>query len=273
MGVALALAAGTAVGAGLPTTDSGPAPVSAAVAVAPTGVTARAVDPAAPTQGVEASSDAAHPLLALGLLAALASEPLTGVSALPPTPLEQQEPERLYALVTRDRPVDPLRYVPDDLEPLPGDIYQARAEVVDRATALIDAAAEEGHLLVVTSGFRDHDTQAGTHEDWVRRSGAAAADRLSARPGHSEHQLGLAVDLAGTCAYQCFGDTDEGRWVAQNAHRWGFIVRYPEGGEEVTGYAAEPWHLRYVGPRAAWAMYLRGEPYWETLAPLLLDSD
>lgn len=219
-----------------------------------------------------ASGDDGDARAAVERLLELAASPLVSVAAVPLTALEQQEPERLYALVTREEPVDPLDYVPDDLEPLPGDFYQARAEVVEQLTALIEAAADEGHPLVVTSGFRDRDTQAGTYQDWVRRSGAAAADRLSARPGHSEHQLGLAVDLAGTCAYQCFGDTDEGRWVAANAHRWGFIVRYPEGGEQVTGYAAEPWHLRYVGPRAAWAMHLRGEAYWDEFATMLLDQ-
>lgn len=240
---------------------------AAAAAQGPDGSGARGDSPREPDGP---RPEAIDPGGAAERLFSFAADPLLGMTALPPTDLEATEPERLYTLVTRDRPVDPLRYAPEDLADLPGGFYQARAEVVEQTEALLAAAREEGHLLVVTSGFRDHDTQAGTYEDWVRQVGADRADQLSARPGHSEHQLGLAIDVAGTCSYQCFGDTVEGRWVADHGHRWGFIVRYPEGGQEVTKYAPEPWHLRYVGPRAAWAMHLRGEPYWENVAPLVL---
>jgi D-alanyl-D-alanine carboxypeptidase len=200
---------------------------------------------------------------------AWACDPLAAVVGLPPTELEREEPEQLYALVTRDRPVEPLEYAPEDLVRLFGGPYQARQEVADQLVLLLDAAREAGHPDVrVNSGFRDYWTQAGTYEDWVRRSGGDEADRISARPGHSEHQLGLAVDLTGQCGgFACFGDSPEGRWVADNAHRFGFIIRYPQGGDEVTGYAYEPWHLRYVGPRAAWTMHLSDEVYWEKFAP------
>jgi zinc D-Ala-D-Ala carboxypeptidase len=211
--------------------------------------------------------------LVLGM-AGLFCGPLGPAGGLPPTALEAQEPGRLYALVTRERGVVPPRYAPEDLVPLPGGLYEAREEVAAHLRALLRAAREEGHdYLAVTSGFRDHDTQAGTHEDWVRRLGAERAEEVSARPGHSEHQLGLAVDVTGECGgFDCFGDSDDGRWVAANAHRFGFIVRYPEGGKQVTGYAYEPWHLRYVGPRAAWAMHLQGEIYWEDFAPVALEA-
>src|SRR5690606_31668559 len=155
------------------------------------------------------------------------SGPLGPTAVLPPTTLEAQEPRRLYALVTREQPVTPLRYAPDDLVALPGGLYEARVEVAEQVRALMAAAREDGHdYLVVTSGYRAYETQAGTHEDWVRRLGADRAGQVSAVPGHSEHQLGLAVDLTGECGgYQCFGASDDGRWVAQNAHRFGFIVR------------------------------------------------
>ncbi|QFG69654.1 M15 family metallopeptidase [Ornithinimicrobium pratense] len=89
--------------------------------------------------------------------------------------------------------------------------------------------------------------------------GPARAQRASAWPGRRPR---------GTCNYQCFGDSPEGQWVAENAHRWGFIIRYPQGGQAVTGYAWEPWHLRYVGPRAAWGMHLADEAYWEHFQPV-----
>ncbi|GGK78506.1 hypothetical protein GCM10011509_28800 [Ornithinimicrobium pekingense] len=236
--------------------------------------------PSGPSRPVDCGAAASSPVSdgSLGGLvlsvAGLLCGPLGPAGGLPPTTLEAQEPERLYALVTREQAVRPLRYAPDDLAPLPGGLYEAREEVVAQVAALLDEARDAGHdYLAVTSGFRDHDTQAGTHEDWVRRLGAERADQVSAQPGHSEHQLGLAVDVTGECGgFDCFGDSDDGRWVAAHAHRFGFIVRYPEDGEEVTGYAYEPWHLRYVGPRAAWAMHLRGEAYWEDFAPVALEA-
>ncbi len=85
----------------------------------------------------------------------------------------------------------------------------------------------------------------------VDERGQTAADRTSARPGHSEHQTGLAIDIASVPAEcsleQCFGDTAHGRWLAENAWRFGFVLRYPEGATPVTGYEYEPWHFRYVG--------------------------
>ena len=88
--------------------------------------------------------------------------------------------------------------------------------------------------------------------------GQKEADRVSARPGTSEHQLGLAMDLARKGSSQLnssFGKTKEGQWVKENAHRFGFIVRYLENYEEVTGYMYEPWHVRYVGTEYAQAIY------------------
>ncbi len=262
-----AAAPGPAVAPGL-VAAPGPAAVPGLVAAPEPAPTPTPACPAGPDRP---SRDGSLGALVLGV-AGLLCGPLGPAGGLPPTALETQEPRRLYAVVTRDRGVTPVRYAPDDLVPLPGGLYEARREVAAQVRALMDAARAEGHpYLAVTSGFRDHDTQAGTHEDWVRRLGPERADEVSARPGHSEHQLGLAVDITGECGgFDCFGDSEDGRWVAANAHRFGFIVRYPEGGQDVTGYAYEPWHLRYVGPRAAWAMHLRGEPYWERFAPVAL---
>ncbi len=114
----------------------------------------------------------------------------------------------------------------------------------------------QGLNLYISSGYRSYGYQAGLYQRYVDRSGKAEADRYSARPGHSEHQTGLAFDM-NTISDE-FADTDEGKWVAENCHRYGFIVRYPEDKESVTGYMYEPWHIRYLGRDTATAVYESG---------------
>ena len=118
------------------------------------------------------------------------------------------------------------------------------------------AAAELGLNLYISSGYRSYDYQAGLYQRYVDRSGQAEADRYSARPGHSEHQTGLAFDL-NTISDE-FKDTDEGKWVAENCHKYGFIVRYPEDKEAITGYMYEPWHIRYLGTDIATNVFESG---------------
>ncbi|HSI68185.1 MAG TPA: D-alanyl-D-alanine carboxypeptidase family protein [Planococcus sp. (in: firmicutes)] len=117
--------------------------------------------------------------------------------------------------------------------------------------AMVAAAKSEGVYLSVISSYRSYSYQATLYNNYVKRDGQAAADRYSARPGHSEHQTGLAFDFGGTNqAYwlkSSFEDTKEGKWLAVNAHKFGFILRYPKGKESITGYMFEPWHFRYVG--------------------------
>ncbi len=117
-------------------------------------------------------------------------------------------------------------------------------------------AHDLGLTLYISSGYRSYDYQAGLYQRYVDRSGKAEADRYSARPGHSEHQTGLAFDL-NTISDE-FKDTDEGKWVADNCHKYGFIIRYPEEKESVTGYMYEPWHIRYLGVETATAVYESG---------------
>ncbi|HRO95206.1 M15 family metallopeptidase, partial [Citricoccus sp.] len=130
-----------------------------------------------------------------------------------------------------------------------------RAEAATAAEALFAAAAADGVDLSLVSAYRSYSYQQGTYAGWVQQHGRAGADRISARPGHSEHQTGLAMDVGAADAActleQCFGDTPEGAWVARHAAAHGWIVRYPAGAEDVTGYSPEPWHLRYVGTPAA----------------------
>ena len=126
--------------------------------------------------------------------------------------------------------------------------------------ALRAEAAGAGLDVVVWSAYRSFDYQLNLFADAVARFGVQDAEQRSARPGYSEHQTGLAVDVGGGgCDIErCFGDTAEGRWVVTQAHRFGWLVRYPAGSEGVTGYQYEPWHLRYVGPDLATDMHQAG---------------
>ena len=119
----------------------------------------------------------------------------------------------------------------------------------------IDAAAE-GLNLWCQSGYRSVSTQDRIYNNYVARDGKAAADTYSARPGHSEHHTGLCFDL--NTITSSFAYTAEGKWVAENSWKYGLIIRYPEGKEDITGYKYEPWHLRYVGTDLAAELYNSG---------------
>lgn len=122
--------------------------------------------------------------------------------------------------------------------------------------AMRSEAASLGLDLYISSGFRSYWSQESIYNRYVATDGQAAADRYSARPGHSEHQSGLTFDL--NTIDEAFGSTAEGVWVRDNAHRFGFVVRYPPGKEAITGYIWEPWHLRYLGVPVATELYSSG---------------
>ncbi len=112
---------------------------------------------------------------------------------------------------------------------------------------LRSAAAAEGLDIFFMSGFRSYEDQQIVYNGWVEEYGSGA-ERLSARPGHSEHQLGLAIDV--NSIQFSFADTPEGIWLAENCWKYGFIIRYKKETEEITGYMYEPWHIRYLGELA-----------------------
>ena len=123
-------------------------------------------------------------------------------------------------------------------------------EAGDAVRRLIAAAREEGlDIGDYYSGFRSYQRQSELYWNYVSRDGQAAADTYSARPGFSEHQTGLAFDLCHSGG-GLIEDDAESEWVAQNAHRFGFIVRYTPGNQHITGYVPEAWHVRYVGELA-----------------------
>ena len=121
---------------------------------------------------------------------------------------------------------------------------------------LFAAAKNDGLNLFVKSGFRSYATQKSLYNNYVNRDGVAAADRYSARPGHSEHQTGLAFDI--NKASSSFTGSPEAIWLAENCYKYGFIIRYPEGKEAITGYMYESWHIRYLGVETATAVFNSG---------------
>ena len=139
---------------------------------------------------------------------------------------------------------------------------QLRADAA-RALERLFAGARRAHRpLAAVSGYRSERTQRELFGYYVGQRGLAAAERVSARPGHSEHETGLAMDVTGAdgrCpASGCFAGTPAARWLAANAPRYGFVIRYPVGGERSTGYEYEPWHLRYLGEPLAAAVAASG---------------
>jgi len=165
-------------------------------------------------------------------------------------------PRHLRELVDKQNALPP-GFSPPDLVPLGGggEYRVARAglalrEPAARSLAAMAAAARgDGVALVAASAYRSYDHQAEVHERLARQMGRAAAERVSARPGHSQHQTGLALDFAPID--ESFALTPAGRWVGANAARFGWSLSYPDGYEGVTGYAWEPWHFRYLGAELA----------------------
>ncbi len=127
----------------------------------------------------------------------------------------------------------------------PGDLL---SEFTIAFTKMKNDAAKEGITLTVVSGYRSYTRQTTLYNNYVARDGKVNADTYSARPGHSEHQTGLAADL--NLVDTSFENTKAGKWLAKNCYKYGFILRYPKGKESITGYIYEPWHFRFIGDEA-----------------------
>lgn len=179
--------------------------------------------------------------------------------------LAEDEANGLFLLVNKENPID-ADYVPEDLEPIRyyaedrnANSRYMRAEAAEHFHELVEAAAQEGIDIVMTTAYRSYEFQEILWNYNVSQKGEEEANKTSARPGESEHQTGLAVDLSTSeidyrNSYD-FENTAAGQWVAENAHRFGFIIRFPQNKTDITGYSYEPWHLRYVGETAAADIY------------------
>lgn len=180
--------------------------------------------------------------------------------------LSIDDPASLWVVVNKLRPLNPADYTAPDLVAVPVPyVYapQLRAEASAQIVAMFaQFQAETGLQMQSQSAFRSYGTQIGVYNNWVAKLGQAGADLTSARPGHSEHQTGLAMDISAvpaSCALQaCFADTAQGQWLAARAYEWGFVLRYPRDKTPVTGYEFEPWHYRYVGAALATEMHNTG---------------
>lgn len=168
------------------------------------------------------------------------------------------DPESIWVVVNKQRPLSPKNYVPPDLVvpsvPLrvPGnESMQLRSVAAGALEKMFAAAKADGVPLMLSSGYRSYSYQVSLYNGYVKSVGQTGADAVSARPGFSEHQTGLAADiepLNEECDVSvCFANLPAGKWLAANAYKFGFIMRYPADKVKVTGYDYEPWHFRYVG--------------------------
>ncbi|MCT9623761.1 M15 family metallopeptidase [Pseudarthrobacter equi] len=228
------------------------APLPAAPAPSPTVSTAPAAVPEAAPAGETPPAATATP----------------SPSAALPRQFSLTDPASPWVVVNKHRPLAPPDYAPADLvSPAVGISASGESALLNSTTAaaaeaMFAAAARDGAVMVLASGYRSYATQVSTYNGYVAARGQADADTASARPGYSEHQTGWSFDIAdggGACAFQpCFAEQPAAVWAKANAHRFGFVVRYPWMFHETTGYYYEPWHLRYIGVEAATDMSARG---------------
>lgn len=137
-----------------------------------------------------------------------------------------------------------------------------RSEAAKALEKLFAGAKKDGIYLAGVSAYRSNATQKALFDRYVKKDGLEKAKTYSAEPGHSEHATGLAIDVSGStgkfAAESGFADTEEAKWLDKHATEYGFIIRYPEGKQSITGYKYEPWHLRYVGKEIASDIAERG---------------
>lgn len=186
--------------------------------------------------------------------------------------IDIDDPNSITALVNKQRPLA-KDFVPKNLVKLSSvgvpsvNDHSMRREAADASRELYDAAGKAGYHLNFASGYRSYELQTELYTEYVDQLGQEAADATSAKPGFSEHQTGLAVDIFETntdCILEgCFGETKPGKWLKENSWKYGFILRYENGTQDVVGYEYEPWHFRYVGKDVAAAYHESGARTYE----------
>ncbi|MDX5979925.1 M15 family metallopeptidase [Exiguobacterium profundum] len=175
----------------------------------------------------------------------------------------------------------PADYQPSDLveanidfvDSTVGERRMLRKEAAQAIEGLMKDAKVAGIDLKGTSAFRSYAYQVNLFNAYVERDGKEQAMKYSAPPGHSEHQTGLAIDVSSASVNyqltQSLGETVEGKWLADHAHEYGFIIRYQKEFEEETGYMYEPWHLRYIGMEHAKQVHALNQPYDRYIAEFM----
>ncbi|QQZ09767.1 M15 family metallopeptidase [Heyndrickxia vini] len=137
-----------------------------------------------------------------------------------------------------------------------------RAEAAASLEKMFNQASSQGIQLYAASGFRSYETQDYLFKQEIKNVGREKAELAVAKPGTSEHQTGLTMDISAPSVNytltQNFESKNEGKWLAEHAHEFGFILRYPKGKEDITKYQFEPWHFRYVGKEIATEIYKKG---------------
>ena len=160
-------------------------------------------------------------------------------------------------------------YVPEDLVAFDSSIGKGRLreKVYEAYCELYEAAREEGYSLVVVSSYRSYMYQDGLYKRYLSRDSQENVDGYSARPGHSEHQTGMAIDVSlPGCSLDNFGSTKAAAWLKEHCSDYGFIIRYPKDKIGITGYIEEPWHIRYLGKEIAKDVVAKGMTYDEYYA-------
>ncbi len=209
-------------------------------------------------------------ILGLGLLAVILLPAVNNPTPAKATSLAWQStelPESIWIIVNKQRPLNPIKYVPTDLvAPKFGTLNanpygrKLRKEASTASYRLAMAMKAQGKgSLIIQSAYRSYAEQKVIYDRQVKRYGLKVGEALAARPGYSEHQTGWAMDVSarnqGCQIRACFGQTKAGLWLAANAYKYGFIIRYPNNETAITGYQYEPWHLRYVGIGLALVMH------------------
>jgi D-alanyl-D-alanine carboxypeptidase len=233
------------------------------------------------------TEDTLKEIAAQALLEAKKKEPvyitLTNADPIRAIVEDYTEQQSLWVLVNKTHSIS-TSYVPQQLA-LPDvpertdktvEERSVRGDIVAPLESMFDAAAKDGHSLMIGSAYRSATLQKLYFDTYAANSGIVAANQYSAFPGQSEHQTGLAVDISSvsrSCYLDaCFTSTPDGQWLAANGYKYGFTLRYPEGKTAITGYNFEPWHYRYVGIDLATALYqsnLTVDEAWPSLLAAL----
>lgn len=191
--------------------------------------------------------------------------PMTPPPSFDRTRFSLDDPNSISVVSNKHRSLTPPSFEPGDLSTIngvPNNNGQPLREPAARAVeAMYADAVGQGISLIVASAYRSYSLQTSLYNGYVARDGQVAADTYSARPGYSEHQTGLAVDLddgSGCLLEVCFESTAAGQWLVANGYKYGFVLRYPYGQDGITGFTYEPWHFRYVGVEIATELHNTG---------------